>query len=238
MKPLNVEDIRNYFIEELKNERFTTDKTKQRTIEMLGSSFIASEPAIFGTPNEEYIEREIDWYLSGSTNINDIYADDRDPPAAWVYSANRYGSINSNYGKLIFDYKYYSQYDNVLNELTLNKDTRRASMVYQRPSIWTEYNEDDKNDFICTNAVTYYIRDDKLHAVVQMRSNDVVFGYKNDYAWQSYVLAQLLTDLNAHRQAEKDAGYGDIGQEDFTAGDITWQVQNLHVYERHFHLVK
>ena len=71
MKPLNVEDIRNYFIEELKNERFTTNKTKQRTIEMLGSSFIASEPAIFGTPNEEYIEREIDWYLSGSTNIND-----------------------------------------------------------------------------------------------------------------------------------------------------------------------
>ena len=48
MKPLNVEDIRNYFIEELKNERFTTDKTGQRTIEMLGSSFSANEPSING----------------------------------------------------------------------------------------------------------------------------------------------------------------------------------------------
>ena len=226
MKPLNVEDIRNYFIEELKNERFTTDKTGQRTIEMLGSSFIASEPAIFGTPNEEYIEREIDWYLSGSTNINDIYGDDRDPPAAWVYSANKHGSINSYYGRLIFDDIYYRQFENVADELCSNGNTtRRATMVYNRPSIWTEYQEDGKNDFICTNAVTYYIRDDKIHAVVQMRSNDVVYGYKNDYAWQLYVLDRLTEDLSG-------------GQQHFSPGDITWQVQNLHVYERHFDLVK
>ena len=33
-------------------------------------------------------------------------------------------------------------------------------------------------------------------------------------------------------------GYGDMNQEDLAAGNITWQVQNLHVYERHFDLVK
>ena len=77
-----------------------------------------------------------------------------------------------------------------------------------------------KNDFICTNAVTYYIRNDELQAVVQMRSNDVVFGYKNDYAWQQTVLENMANDLGI------DPGF------------ITWQVQNLHVYERHFHLVK
>ena len=59
-----------------------------------------------------------------------------------------------------------------------------------------EYNEDGKNDFICTNAVTYYIRDNCLQSVVQMRSNDVVFGYKNDYAWQLYVLEQMVSDYN------------------------------------------
>ena len=36
-------------------------------------------------------------------------------------------------------------------------------MVYQRPSIWREFKENGKNDFICTNAVTYYIRDGYLH---------------------------------------------------------------------------
>ena len=214
-----VSDIRNYFISELNNEQYVIDKTGQKTIEMIGASFIADEAAIFGVPNEEYIEAEIDWYLSGSTNINDIYVD-RDPPKAWEYSANRHGEINSNYGHLIFDDKYFRQYDNVITELLNNKDSRRACMVYNRPSIWVEYDENFKNDFICTNAVTYYIRDGLLHSVVQMRSNDVVFGYKNDYAWQSYVLGALSLDIEV------------------PVGNITWQVQNLHVYERHFDLVK
>ena len=117
----------------------------------------------------------------------------------------------------------------MLDELLENPDGRRASMIYTRPSIWEEYNEDGKNDFICTNSVTYYIRDNVLQCVVQMRSNDVVFGYKNDYAWQLYVLEQMVSDYNDCREKTTPV---------ITAGDIIWQVQNLHVYERHFHLVK
>jgi len=235
---MQVADIRNYFIGELKNERFTIDKTGQRTIEMLGASFIADEPSIFGTPNEEYIEREISWYHSHSNNINDIYSGDREPPQAWKYSANEYGEINSNYGRLIYSDKYYQQYGMAIDELVRNPDSRRASMIYQRPSIWVEYDEDGKNDFICTNAVTYYIRDGKLNAVVQMRSNDVVFGYKNDYAWQLHVLMMAVEDINASRKADRDVGIGGANEEDLEVGTVTWQVQNLHVYERHFDLVK
>ena len=49
-----------------------------------------------------------------------------------------------------------------------------------------------------------------------MRSNDVVYGYKNDYAWQSYILKLLA------------------GLLEIQFGNIYWQVQNLHIYERHF----
>ena len=140
------------------------------------------------------------------------------------------GEINSNYGHLINSDIYYNQYGNVLDELLDNRDSRRASMVYQRPSIWVEYKSNGKNDFICTNAVTYYIRDDELQCVVQMRSNDVVFGYKNDYAWQSSVLNKLVEDFNYSAEI--------LEIKPIKAGSIIWQVQNLHVYERHFHLVK
>jgi thymidylate synthase len=92
-------------------------------------------------------------------------------------------------------------------------------MIYTRPSIWTEFDDNGKNDFICTNSVTYYIRNGMLHAAVQMRSNDVVFGYKNDYAWQKFVQEMLANDLKVE------------------VGQIIWQVQNLHVYSSHFHLV-
>lgn len=224
---MKTEDIRQHFVEQLKNENFVIDKTGQKTIEMIGASFEADEPSIFGIPNEQYIEDELNWYNSQSTNVKDIWGDRKSQraPQAWEYSANTHGEINSNYGLLIYSEKYYTQYQNVLDELESNPDSRRASMVYQRPSIWHEYCENGKNDFICTNAVTYYIRDEKLHCVVQMRSNDVVFGYKNDYAWQKYVLEQL----------EKDLYYG--GHPLKKGGKIHWQVQNLHVYERHFDLV-
>ena len=231
---LKVNDIRKHFIEELKNENFSRDKSGVKTIELIGASFHANEEAIFGTPNDEYIADELDWYRSMSTNINDI-GDRDEPPAAWKYSANEHGEINSNYGTLIYSDKYYRQYDMVLDELSTNMDSRRATMVYNRPSIWAEYNENDKNDFICTNAVTYYLRDGAIHAVVQMRSNDVVFGYKNDYAWQLFVLEQLVSDYNrCYLDAAWDADY----RKEMIVGNITWQVQNLHVYERHFDLVK
>ena len=103
---MEVKDVRNHFIEELKHERYTVDKTGQNTIELLGASFLANESSIFGSPNDEYITREIDWYLSHSLNINDIYGLDRPPPEAWEYAANQHGSINSNYGTLIFDDKF------------------------------------------------------------------------------------------------------------------------------------
>lgn len=221
-----VNDIREIFVNALEHEQFSTDKTGCKTIEIIGASFIADEPAIFGKPNEEYIEAEIEWYASKSTNITDIYPEgDKEPPQAWQYTANVHGEINSNYGHLIWSKKYHKQYDKVLKELLTNPDSRRASMVYQRPSIWLDYKEQGKNDFICTNAVTYYIRDEALHCVVQMRSNDVIFGYRNDFAWQKHVLDMLRDDLYFEGVNLK-------------RGDIHWQVQNLHVYERHFHLVK
>ena len=222
----NTSDIKHYFIDALANEQFVMDRTGQKTIEMIGASFIADKPSIFGTPNEDYIEKELQWYKSQITNVNAI--GDK-VPEAWKYAANDYGEINSNYGQIIYADKYYYQYGRVLDELLENPDGRRASMIYNRPSIWEEYNENGKNDFICTNAVTYYIRDDKLYCVVQMRSNDVVFGYKNDYAWQLHVLEDMVKDYNDCKQGTYD---------EIKVGDIIWQVQNLHVYERHFHLVK
>ena len=216
---MRVADIREYFTQQLAQKQFTKSRDGSLTIEMFGASFIADEPSIFGTPNQKYINAELLWYKSESTNINDIEMFYHCVPQAWKYSANAHGEINSNYGHLIWSKKYHEQYSNALSELKSNSDSRRATMVYTRPSIWQEYNENGKSDFICTNAVTYYIRDSRLYAVVQMRSNDIVYGYNNDYAWQRHVQEMLSTELNVK------------------AGKMVWQVQNLHCYERHFNLI-
>ena len=230
---MNVSDIRKHFINELAAERFTVDRSGSKTIEMLGASFLADEPAIFGDVNQEYVDAELAWYKSQSTNINTLAEIYGKSPVAWQYSANKYGEINSNYGTLVYSNKYHDQYQNALCELLKNPDSRRAQMVYNRPSIWVEFDENGKNDFICTNAQTVYIRDNKLHMVSQMRSNDVVFGYKNDYAWARYLMEQFVKDYNEHNPATAET-YGPL----LEVGDLYWQVMNLHVYERHFNLVK
>jgi thymidylate synthase len=214
----NVEDIREYFIRELQAERFVTDKTGVKTIEMIGATFEADEPTIFGELNEDYIDRELEWYKSMSLYVEDIPGK---TPAIWQQVADRGGKINSNYGWAIWHKDNHLQYAHVLNELTFSPNSRRAVMIYTRPTMWQDYNRDGMSDFMCTNAVQYMIRDGQLVAIVQMRSNDVVFGYRNDYAWQKYVADRLSEDLKLTKEPK-----------------IIWHVGNLHVYERHFDKVK
>jgi thymidylate synthase len=212
----NIREVREHFREALKFEDFVTDKTGCKMLELRSASFVADEPAIFGTPNEDYIKREIEWYMTCSLNVNDIPGE---TPAIWKQVATKDGFINSNYGWCIFSHANGNQFHRVQNELAANPDSRRAVMIYTRPSMWDEYNKDGMSDFMCTNAVQYMIRHDQLEAHVQMRSNDVVFGYKNDYAWQKYVLEMLANSLEVRPSS------------------IYWNVGSLHVYERHFHLV-
>lgn len=213
---ISIDTVRQYFKYALENENFVIDKTGVKMLEMVGESFIANEPAIFGTVNQEYVQHELDWYLSCSLNVNDIPGG---PPKIWQQVATEDGLINSNYGWCIFHPDNGMQYQAVKTELLSNPYSRRAIMIYNRPSMHMDYNYNGMSDFMCTNAVQYLYRKQKLNAVVQMRSNDVVFGYKNDYAWQKFVLDTLAKDLEV------------------PAGDIIWNAGSLHVYERHFKLV-
>ena len=212
-----VADIRAEFVDLLCSSNFVVDKTGCRMIEIIGAQFLADADSIFGEVNWEYVQRELEWYRSMSLSVDAIPGG---PPAVWKQVADADGMINSNYGWCIWHEGNGQQYHNVVRELRSNPWSRRAVMIYTRPSMWVDYNVMGRNDFMCTNAVQYLLRDDLLHAVVQMRSNDVVFGYKNDRAWQSYVLGKLAAELGV------------------IPGQLIWNVGSLHVYERHFHLVK
>jgi len=212
-----VGNIRNSFYQKLVKEEYVTDKTGVKTLEIMNASFIADQPAIIGTVNEDYVERELAWYKSQSLNVNDIPGE---TPAIWKAVATEDGYINSNYGWCIWSDENHNQYTNVLDELKKNPDSRRANMIYTRPTMHSDYNRNGMSDFMCTNNVQYLIRNGELNALVYMRSNDAVFGYKNDWAWQKHVLDSLCKELNV------------------PAGQIYWNVSSLHIYERHFGLLK
>jgi len=162
--------------------------------------------------------RELEWYKSMSLSVNDIPPP---IPEIWKRVADKNGLIHSNYGWCIFSKDNHSQYDSCLAALKNDIDTRRATMIYTRPSIQQEYNRDGMSDFICTNNVHFFIRNDQLISSVFMRSNDAVFGYKNDWSWHKHIQEQLLNDLKGT--------YSNL-----VLGPIIWNSGSIHVYERHF----
>jgi len=217
-----VYDIRQEFARKLVESEFVTDKGGQDTIEILNASFIADEKSIFGEVNEDYVKRELAWYRSMSLSVNDIPGG---APAIWKQVADKDGMINSNYGWCIYSEENGYQLTKVVEELVKSPLSRRATMIYIRPSMHEDYKQNGMSDFMCTYSTQYYLRDGLLHASVFMRSNDAVYGYKNDYAWQRYVQEQVLQAINGRCNTV----YG--------LGDLYWNAGSLHVYARHFNLV-
>lgn len=218
----SVSDIRDQFAALYNDGEFVTDKFGGKVIEIVGASFIADEELIFGAVNKEYVERELEWYRSMSLYVNDIPGG---APKIWQQVACRNGRINSNYGWCIWSAQNGNQFDRVVNELVKSPDSRRAVMIYTRPNMWEDYNENGRSDFMCTNAVQYILRNGRINAIVQMRSNDAWAGYRNDYAWQKFVLDAVVECVNTRANTTH------------TAGNIHWNVGSLHVYDRQFYLV-
>lgn len=219
---LGTTEIKNKLIQKYEDDNFVLDKSGCRMVEIMNCNFIADKPYILRKPNLDYIRKELDWYISQSLNVNDI---EKPIPKIWKQIASCDGYINSNYGYMIFSKDNCSQYENALTTMINDIHTRRCIMIYTRPSMQYDYNEDGMSDFTCTNSVQYLYRDGKIHSIVNMRSNDAIFGYNNDYAWQEWVLNKFIKDI----------------QENFTAkiekGNIYWNAASLHVYEHHFNLL-
>jgi len=214
-----VDDIRNEFVR-LK----AANLQRGNTYEITAASFIADEPAIFGTPNQEYIDAEIKWYKSKSLNVNNIADYYGKVPAIWIQTADNDGYVNSNYGWCIFSEENHNQYLQCLHKLGDYDDSRHGVMYYTRPTMHYDSKYNGMSDHMCTFAVQYHLIDNVLDAHVYMRSNDAIYGYLNDYAWQSYVLDMLVDDLShAHRVVRR--------------GDIHWHASSLHVYPRHYGLI-
>lgn len=218
---MTVHTIRHQFANLYQCNKFVTDKSGVKTVEIVNANFVATSPSIFGAVNNEYVSREIRWYEGQSLNVNDIPGG---TPAIWKQVADKDGFINSNYGWCVFSADNNHQFANAVTELENSPDSRRAIMIYTRPEMWGDHIKNGRSDFMCTNTVQYLIRDNKVSAIVNMRSNDAWAGYRNDYAWQFYMLTLVTNKLNSRGN-------------NYKLGNIHWNAGSLHIYERQFYLI-
>src|SRR5262245_60805635 len=145
MRNHTTQDIRLEFARLLRGGKFTsvnreasmTSLVGSRTIEIVGANLLASDDALFGKVDWDYIHREEQWYDSQSLNVNDIPGG---APKVWLAVADKTnGEVNSNYGWTTYSKANGEQYSKVLAELKKNPESRRAVVIYTRPSMWEDY---------------------------------------------------------------------------------------------------
>jgi len=165
---------------------------------------------------KKYISRENEWYYSHELKIDRV-----SDVAIWNQVSDINNEINSNYGNLVYSRNNFSQFSQVVKTLTNHKESRQGIIIYTRPSIHFEWNSFDAGDFICTNYQQFFIRDNQLHCVTSMRSNDLIYGTFNDLPWFHTVIQDMYIHMS---EVYPELEYG----------KHIFIPNSLHAYERHF----
>lgn len=163
----------------------------------------------------KYLAGEFAWYLSGDRDDRRI----EHYSSFWGTMRNEEPPFyNSNYGHYFFTE---GQLDYCFATLIGDKDSRQACVNINR----REVSMSSSKDKLCTNAVMFRIRDNKLNMTVQMRSNDVIFGLGYDAPMFCFIYEMLYVRL---RDVYPDL---EIGRYFHTSG-------SFHIYERHFEMME
>lgn len=177
-------------------------------------SVLDPENKVIETPqrkfNQDYAEYEWNWYLKGDRDASEI----GERAKIWKQMmVDGTTEVNSNYG---YFWKLNDQLQRVISELRFKPDSRRAIVVHYDIHELDRY----KYDTPCNDMLNFYIKDGKLELTVFARSIDLVYGFCND----QYTFAKLM-EMVAY-------------QLEIPVGSMHWMITNLHVYPRHYEMLK
>jgi len=171
----------------------------------------------------DYVMAEILWYVSGNNETDWI----SNYSSFWKAISDDGKTANSAYGARIFKQHSYqspfdcngstfpdgwSQWKYIKEELTRDPDSRRAVIHIRQPQ--DSYLA--KKDVPCTLNLQFFIRDKKLHLVVQMRSNDLILGTALDVPAFTFMQEMMAMELGV-----------ELGYYYHTSN-------SMHVYDRHY----
>jgi thymidylate synthase len=158
---------------------------------------------------------EFCWHATGSNDLRFIeyYA------PRWKEFTDGIEIIGSCYGHHIFGSRegQPSQWDRLVRLLQAERHSRRAVLQLFEPETGLDANTKDAP---CTCSIQFLIRDDKLNAIVYMRSNDAIWGLPYDVFLFTMLQELLALELGAE------------------LGSYHHLVGSLHLYRRHFEMAK
>ena len=218
------------------------------TKELLHTVFLADKNYIVRKPKEPYQTNELEWFISQSRSVEDLKSFAGFIPKIWNDISDENSIINSNYGWCCLSEENGSQFYNAMKHLEKDENSRRAIMIYNRPSMhkdWSDgraiqhdglrypindYEWHDlhshmykllRGDFMCCQNNHFIIRDNKLIMTIHMRSLDAVYGYNADYIWFDWIFNKAVQYLKkTYPELER--------------GEMVIYADSVHVYEMHY----
>ncbi len=156
---------------------------------------------------------EFCWHVAGSNELSFIeyYA------PRWREFAEDGATIRGScYGHRVFGRTDgVSQWERLLRLLRTDSHSRRAILHLSEPNDALEINS---KDIACASTIQFLIRGGAVNAVVNMRSNDAIWGLPYDIFLFTMLQELLACELNLN------------------LGTYTHSAASMHLYERHFEL--
>lgn len=204
----------------VKSRGLMTKELIGETLTVDNYNAVSVEPCRSWEDVSRYLYAEWAWYLTGDRTLDVI----RPYSKFWDKIANSDGTINSNYGDLVFYRKNraWTSYEWAYYHLCLDKETRKAIILYNDRKFFFKENK----DLICNQYQQFFIRDNTLHSIMALRSSDMIFGLTFNIPWWSLVQQQLFLRLRKHYYPE------------LKLGPIQALLGSVHIYENKLSLVE
>lgn len=215
-----VDEIQLFILEKLFSEGEIITTRGLKTLEICNVNLCLRDPRNRVTNNSKRKWKlplaigEFAWHVSGSNSVDFI-----------TYYAKQWKNFSSD-GKIIsrscYGHKIFKKENNGSSQWTklielLKKDK------FSRRAVLDIFESDSGNDYFakdvaCVNTVQFLIRNNKLDAIVSMRSNDMIWGLPYDI----YLFTMLQELLSVELGVELGMYYHNVG--------------SMHIYDRHFNL--
>lgn len=166
----------NFINAKLESKVNCVESSKGKNIEVLGVTIVLTNPLARLSRTEDRAILfsclgEFLWYLTGNNLLKFIQY--------YIPRYDKYSddgiTIHGGYGPRIFN-KETSQFQKIIDLLSTKKPTRQAVIqIFDKSDLYESH-----KDTPCTCTMQFFIRNNQLHLVTHMRSNDAYLGLPHD----------------------------------------------------------
>lgn len=189
----NLEEAMQQTLEDIKDYGFVTCPRGKKSKEILGYGFIIEDPkeriVSFKARemNPYYLVGNLLWVLSQSNDLDFIqYYNPRG-----INFSDDGKTLRGAYGKRIFDFDGVNQWNQVVRELKIDPDSRRAIITFHLP----QHDWSGSLDTPCTANIQFFIRNNKLIMLNHMRSQSAAMVMPYDIFLMTMLQELIANEL-------------------------------------------